>query len=69
MITDLLKNLLAKVNQNAKETDENIRALKVQQGKVLLAFIEEYLAMVAKDKNEQYVLDFCDELNKLSCKY
>lgn len=66
---DLLKELMAKVSQCTKETEGIIKTLKVQQGKVLLAFIEEYLAMVAKDRNEQYVLDFCDELNKLSCKY
>lgn len=43
--------------------------IKIQQGKVLLAFIEAYLDIVSKDRNEQYVIDFCDALNKLSITY
>ena len=43
--------------------------IKAQQGKVLLAFIEAYLNIVSKDRNEQYVIDFCDALNKLSITY
>lgn len=49
--------------------DSQQKALKIQQGKVLLAFIEAYLDIVSKDRNEQYVIDFCDALNKLSITY
>lgn len=56
------------------ETDEiskqdSQQKIKAQQGKVLLAFIEAYLDIVSKDRNEQYVIDFCDALNKLSITY
>ena len=68
-IIEKLKEILSSMDKEDKELQQKIKALKIQQGKVLLAFIEAYLAIVSKDRNEQYVLDFCDKLNKLSVKY
>lgn len=68
-IKEKIKSITDRMNKEDKDLQQKIKALKIQQGKVLLAFIEAYLAMVSKDRNEQYVLDFCDKLNKLSVKY
>ena len=55
--------------QSNKDVEEAYKRLKIQYGKVLLAFIELYLATVKEDKNKQYILDFCDKLNQLSVTY
>ena len=57
------------ITDEISKQDQQQKALKIQQGKVLLAFIEAYLDIVSKDRNEQYVIDFCDALNKLSITY
>ena len=55
--------------QSNKDVEEAYKRLKIQYGKVLLAFIELYLTTVKEDKNKQYILDFCDKLNQLSVTY
>ena len=55
--------------QSNKGVEEAYKRLKIQYGKVLLAFIELYLTTVKEDKNKQYILDFCDKLNQLSVTY
>lgn len=48
---------------------QTLKQKKIKQGIVLLSLVKEYLASIEKDRNEQYVLDFCDNLNKLSVTY
>lgn len=68
-IKEKLKEITDRMSKEDKDLQQKIKTLKIQQGKVLLAFIEAYLAIVSKDRNEQYVIDFCDTLNKLSITY
>lgn len=49
--------------------EEAFRKLSIQYANTLLAFTELYLETVKEDKDEQYLLDFCDKLNQLSVTY
>lgn len=49
--------------------EEAFRKLSIQYANTLLAFTELYLETVKEDKDEQYLLDFCDKLNQLSVIY
>ena len=51
-IKEKLKEITDRMSKEDKDLQQKIKALKIQQGKVLLAFIEAYLAIVSKDRNE-----------------
>ena len=63
---DELNQLL---EENRADVEEAFNELKAQVGKVLLAFVALYLETVKEDKDEEYLLAFCDKLNQLSITY
>ena len=52
-IKEKLKEITDRMSKEDKDLQQKIKTLKIQQGKVLLAFIEAYLAIVSKDRNKK----------------